>query len=139
MLPGIPVIVIFGKIANHNEHLLLDEKWSLNLFLKKDVNINLTSAKQAKKYIAGKEELWLNYTDNVNITMEDFPEKMFFLNSIQNQVNQIYTNKYATQLFSVNQNNLHSLNYISKPNYLIFDERNINSDTLKNLRNIKFK
>ncbi|MFE8702139.1 GNAT family N-acetyltransferase [Cytobacillus sp. FJAT-54145] len=143
VLPGVPVLATFVKVMDSGGKNLHSVKWDTDLFVGAknltDFSLQTSDSSIFKTYQAGMEEHGLEYRIGNYVSSENSKDKMYIVESLDCLRNGAYMNKVAFE-FVMSQKAVPDSNdrVSTKPVFLLFDERVLSSDLLKQLRTIHF-
>ncbi|MBT2689159.1 GNAT family N-acetyltransferase [Bacillus sp. ISL-47] len=137
LLPGVPVMAHWVKVADPGGKTFLNEKWITDLFLSGDSLTDLTLSMLDKgtesNYQAGIEEQSFTMENGAYISYCHEPAKMYVAGSNDCEYLGAYMNKEAFQIISERK-----AVPMAKPGYIIFNERGISRAMFKSLHNLEF-
>jgi hypothetical protein len=137
LLPGVPVIAHWVKVADSGGKTFINEKWITDLFLSggslTDLTLTVLDKGTQSNYQAGIEEQSFTMEDGAYISKCHEHGKMYVAGSKDRIFLGAYMNKEAFQIISEREAAL-----LAKPGYILFDERSIRGTSLKSLHNLEF-
>ncbi|WP_394141399.1 GNAT family N-acetyltransferase [Cytobacillus oceanisediminis] len=137
LLPGVPVIAHWVKVADSGGNTFINEKWITDLFLSgvslTDLTLTVLDKGTESNYQAGIEEQSFTMEDGAYISNCHGHGKMYVAGSKDREFLGAYMNKEAFQIISERKAAL-----LAKPGYILFDERSIRITSLKSLHNLEF-
>lgn len=135
LLPDVPVLAYYVKIVDSGGKSLLSEPLETDLFITGDSlkDLVVISDFKDKKMKVGMEEQGLNLKNVSYISSEARKEKLYHIEGEENIIFEGYMNKEAFEVIL-----LQEIKKITKPGFILFDQREISKAILENLRLISF-
>ncbi|KAF0818702.1 hypothetical protein KIS4809_2410 [Bacillus sp. ZZV12-4809] len=138
LLPGVPILAYWVKVTDAGGKYLLKEKWITDIFISggplKDLTLELTGKNAESAYQAGVEEQSFVNIEGSCVSSSRSPEKMYLMKSIDADFLGAYMNKEAFEV--ILERNAVPL---TKPGFIVFDERSFEGKILNNLHYLEFR